>query len=406
MWQENLKQIIDGNRKTLARCISLVENEADGYEDLLMSLPVSSSKIIGITGPPGAGKSTLVDSLIGLLVKEEKNIAVLCIDPSSPFNLGALLGDRIRMSNWYNHPNVFIRSLASRGSLGGLHPKIIEITDLMKAAAFDYVIVETVGVGQSEIEIAGLADITVVVVVPEAGDEIQTMKAGLMEIADIFVVNKADRPDADLFVKNLRLMLAPAFHNRYDEVPVLKTIASQNTGVHDRKDRAGPLGAAAQDHRIGESRAARRPRLLRASSSGRRERGSDHSRTAGRTAVRRPSALSDAGNAARQGAPGIQRSLRNHADRHARWQTVVPVTARRSASATAETVREDRGRNRARAAGHGKKCHGQGDGPAWRLEDHADGEVIKTPTNTRWPASLESPHVRKKETTRDPHTDR
>jgi LAO/AO transport system kinase len=158
---------------------------------------------------------------------------VLCIDPSSPFNLGALLGDRIRMSDWYNHPNVFIRSLATRGSMGGLHPKIIEITDLLKAFPFDHIIVETVGVGQSEIEIAGLADLTVVVVVPEAGDEVQTMKAGLMEIADIFVVNKADRPDADMFVKNLRLMLAPTFSTHYNEVPVVKTIATQKEGIKE-----------------------------------------------------------------------------------------------------------------------------------------------------------------------------
>ncbi len=215
----------------MARTISLVENAVEGYQGLLERLPVSPTKIIGITGPPGAGKSTLVDSLIGKMVEQQKKVGVLCVDPSSPFNLGALLGDRIRMSEWYNHPSVFIRSLATRGSLGGLHPKIIEIADLMKAAGFDQVIVETVGVGQSEIEIAGLADTTVVILVPEAGDEVQTMKAGLMEIADIFVVNKADRPDADSFVKNLRLMLAPAFQRSEQVIPVLKTVASQKDGI-------------------------------------------------------------------------------------------------------------------------------------------------------------------------------
>lgn len=236
MWQELLNQIQQGDAKALARCISLVENEHPGYEALLQSLPASAPRIIGITGPPGAGKSTLVDSLIGLLVNDGKKIGVLCVDPSSPFNLGALLGDRIRMSSWYTHPNVFIRSLATRGSMGGLHPKIIEITDLMKVFQFDHIIIETVGVGQSEIEIAGLADVTVVVVVPEAGDEVQTMKAGLMEIADVFVVNKADRPDADTFVKNLRLMLAPTFSTHYNEVPVLKTTASQKEGVKELLD--------------------------------------------------------------------------------------------------------------------------------------------------------------------------
>jgi LAO/AO transport system kinase len=236
MWQELLNQLKQGDAKALARCISLVENEHPGYEALLQSLPSSAAKIIGITGPPGAGKSTLVDLLIGLLVKQGKKVGVLCVDPSSPFNLGALLGDRIRMSDWYTHPNVFIRSLATRGSMGGLHPKIIEIADLMKVFQFDHIIIETVGVGQSEIEIAGLADVTVVVVVPEAGDEVQTMKAGLMEIADIFVVNKADRPDADIFVKNLRLMLAPTFSTHYNEVPVLKTTASQKEGIDELLD--------------------------------------------------------------------------------------------------------------------------------------------------------------------------
>lgn len=234
MWQQLLKDLGAGNVKALARSISLVENEQEGYEALLQAIPFAqNTKIIGITGPPGAGKSTLVDALIGELVAQEKKVAVLCVDPSSPFNLGAVLGDRIRMSNWYTSSQVFIRSLATRGSMGGLHPKIIEITDLVKAAGYDYVIVETVGVGQSEIEIAGLADTTVVVVVPEAGDEVQTMKAGLMEIADIFVVNKSDRPDADTFVKNLRLMLAPAFRNHTTEVPVIKTVAATKTGIEE-----------------------------------------------------------------------------------------------------------------------------------------------------------------------------
>jgi LAO/AO transport system kinase len=225
--------LLSGHIKTLARCISLVENEAEGYEVLLEQLPSATpTRIVGITGPPGAGKSTLVNALISELLEQQKKIAIIAVDPSSPFNFGALLGDRIRMSQHFNNPDVYIRSLATRGALGGLSPKVIEVSDVICAAGFDYLFIETVGVGQSEVEIAGIADSTVVVVVPEAGDEIQTMKAGLMEIADVFVVNKADRDNADAFVRNLRLLA----HSRQTsdwEIPVVKTVATLSQGVHE-----------------------------------------------------------------------------------------------------------------------------------------------------------------------------
>lgn len=229
-WKQYYELALQEDFRGVARCISLIENEQEGYDALLKQLPAAQNvPIIGITGPPGAGKSTLTDKLIGQFVSEGKKVAVLCIDPSSPFHLGALLGDRIRMSNWYTHPNVYIRSLASRGALGGLHPHTLEIADFLSSLFFDLVIVETVGVGQSEIEIAGLADITVVVLVPEAGDEIQTMKAGLMEIADVFVVNKADRPDAASFIRNLELLS----HSNGKETPVLSTIATEDKGIRE-----------------------------------------------------------------------------------------------------------------------------------------------------------------------------
>lgn len=229
MWQSLLQKVKETDFKAIARSITLIENESAGYEELMTSIHPGNTPVIGITGPPGAGKSTLTSALTAQLAGHGKKVAILCVDPSSPFNLGALLGDRIRMNEWHSNPLVYIRSLATRGSLGGLTAKIMEVTDLLKSAGFDYILVETVGIGQSEVEIAGLADVTVVVLVPESGDEVQFMKAGVMEIADVFVINKSDRPSADMLEKNLKEML----HDKSSRIPVVKTIATSGTGVEE-----------------------------------------------------------------------------------------------------------------------------------------------------------------------------
>ena len=228
---EMINSLTKGDKKSLARCISMVENESKGYEELLLNLDLSRKvPVIGITGPPGAGKSTLISSMLNAFIHQNKKIGIIAVDPTSPFNFGSLLGDRLRMSEHFTHPDVFIRSIATRGSLGGLSAKIIEIIDVMKASDFDYIIIETVGVGQSEIEIAGIADTTIVVLVPEAGDEIQTIKSGIMEIADIFVVNKSDRDGADIFVTNLQHLVHSHKANEWTPL-IIKTIATAKEGI-------------------------------------------------------------------------------------------------------------------------------------------------------------------------------
>lgn len=223
-----LNGIKAGNFKVLARALTLVENGIGQVNGLLESLEFRLDvKVIGITGPPGAGKSTLVSAVANEMLSRGKKLAILAVDPTSPFNFGALLGDRIRMAPHFNHPDVFIRSIATRGALGGVSVKTLELLDVLRASIFDVILVETVGVGQSEIEIAGLADQTAVVLVPESGDEIQNIKSGLMEIAQAFVVNKADREGASTFANNLKKLIT----EQHQEIPIFKTIADRQEGI-------------------------------------------------------------------------------------------------------------------------------------------------------------------------------
>jgi LAO/AO transport system kinase len=231
-------QLRSGDPRALARAISTVENHAPGWIELLKELFPHTGKAltIGLTGAPGAGKSTLVDQLAKQYRAQSKTVGIIAVDPSSPYTGGAILGDRIRMQQHFSDPGIYIRSMATRGSLGGLARTTADVASVLDAAGRDLILIETVGVGQDEIDIVRLADVTVVILVPGMGDDVQTIKAGIMEIADIFVINKVDREGAERVEREIRAMQSLAVRSDEWTPPIVKTVATENQGTMELAD--------------------------------------------------------------------------------------------------------------------------------------------------------------------------
>ena len=231
-----LEKLLQNDRRTVARAISAVESGSQASIELLKELysKVGGAYRIGITGPPGAGKSTITNQLAKYYRLRGKTVGIIAVDPTSPYTGGALLGDRVRMNEIGQDPGVFIRSMATRGSLGGLSRKANDAADILDVAGYDFILFETVGVGQSELDIAQATDTTIVVLVPESGDSVQAMKAGLMEIADFFVLNKSDRPGSEQAVTALKTILMMKDHNQFSWLPsIIKSVAIENTGIEE-----------------------------------------------------------------------------------------------------------------------------------------------------------------------------
>jgi len=232
-FQPWIEQLRSGDARSLARAISMVENRSPGWAELLKALfpQTGHARILGLTGAPGAGKSTLVDQLAKHYRKENRTVGIIAVDPTSPYTGGAILGDRIRMQDHFSDPGIYIRSMATRGSLGGLARATADVATVMDASGRDLIMIETVGVGQDEVDIVRLADITVVILVPGMGDDVQSIKAGIMEIADIFVINKSDREGAERVEREIRALQSLANRSDHWTPPIVKTVASDGTGI-------------------------------------------------------------------------------------------------------------------------------------------------------------------------------
>jgi LAO/AO transport system kinase len=230
-----IEQLRSGDVRALARAISTVENRAPGWSELLKALfPHSGqARVLGLTGPPGAGKSTLVDQLARFYRKDNRTVGIIAVDPTSPYTGGAILGDRIRMQEHFSDPGIYIRSMATRGSLGGLARTTADVTTVLDASGRDLIMIETVGVGQDEVDIVRLADITILILVPGMGDDVQTIKAGIMEIADIFVINKSDRDGAEHVEREIRALQSLATRHDGWTPPIVKTVACQGVGIEE-----------------------------------------------------------------------------------------------------------------------------------------------------------------------------
>jgi len=231
-WIDRLR---NGDTRALSRAISTVENRSPGWAELLKALfpQTGRARILGLTGAPGAGKSTLVDQLAKHYRKENRTVGIIAVDPTSPYTGGAILGDRIRMQDHFSDPGIYIRSMATRGSLGGLARATADVTTVLDASGRDLIMIETVGVGQDEIDIVRLADVTVVILVPGMGDDVQSIKAGIMEIADIFVINKSDREGAERVEREIRALQSLAARSDHWTPPIVKTVASEGIGIKE-----------------------------------------------------------------------------------------------------------------------------------------------------------------------------